>query len=60
MAAKTSFKAVQQAVRERAEDLTKITQDQQDFLAQKNRDGGKKTMKAYLWKVCGDIYDAGH
>ena len=20
----------------------------------------KKTMKAYLWKVCGDAYDAAH
>ncbi|MBR4564975.1 MAG: hypothetical protein IKO26_11040 [Paludibacteraceae bacterium] len=60
MAAKTRFKAVAQAVLERAEDLTKMTQDQQDFLAQKNLPGGKRTMKAYLWKVCGDIYDAAH
>ena len=60
MAAKTRFKAVAQAVLERAQDLTKMTQDQQDFLAQKNLDGGKRTLKAYLWKVCGDIYDAGH
>ena len=22
--------------------------------------GGKKTMKAYLWKVCGDEYDQSH
>ena len=29
-----------------------------DFLAQKDTAGGKKTMKAYLWKVCGDAYDA--
>ena len=28
--------------------------------AQKDQAGGKKTMKAYLWKVCGDIYDAQH
>jgi hypothetical protein len=60
MAAKTRFSAVAKAVKERAEDLTKMTQDQADFIAQKNLPGGKRTMKAYLWKVCGDIYDAGH
>ena len=60
MAAKTRFKAVALAVRQRAEDLTNMTQDQQNFLAQKNTAGGKKTFKAYLWKICGDIYDASH
>ena len=60
MAAMTRFSAVAKAVKERAEDLTKMTQDQADFIAQKNLPGGKRTMKAYLWKVCGDIYDAGH
>ena len=24
----------------------------------KDTAGGKKTMRAYLWKVCGDAYDA--
>ena len=33
---------------------------QANFAAQKDQAGGKKTMKAYLWKVCGDIYDAAH
>ena len=60
MAAKTRFRAVALAVRQRAEDLTNMTQDQQNFLAQKDTAGGKKTMKAYLWKICGDIYDASH
>ncbi|MBR4564725.1 MAG: hypothetical protein IKO26_09775 [Paludibacteraceae bacterium] len=60
MAAKTRFKAVAQAVKERSQDLTNMTQDQQNFLAQKNLAGGKKTMRAYLWKICGETYDAGH
>ena len=31
-----------------------------NFKAQKDSPGGKRTMKAYLWKVCGDEYDAQH
>ena len=54
------FSAVAAAVSARAKDLMKITQDQIDFKAQKDTAGGKKTMKAYLWKVCGDEYDAQH
>ncbi len=60
MAAKTRFKAVAQAVRERSQDLTNMTQDQANFIAKKDLEGGKKTMKAYLWKVCGEAYDANH
>ena len=30
------------------------------FEEQKNTAGGKKTWKSYLWKVCGDEYDAQH
>ena len=41
----------------RKEDLSKVTQDQIDFLAQKDLANGKKTMNAYLWKVCGLEYD---
>ena len=44
-------------VQERKEDLMKVTQDQAAFLAQKDTAGGKKTMKAYLWMVCGQEYD---
>ena len=51
------FKTVAQMVIERKEDLTKVTQDQAAFLAQKDLANGKKTMKAYLWKVCGEEYD---
>ena len=29
-------------------------------IAQKDTAGGKTTFKAYLWKVCGDAYDAQH
>ena len=38
----------------------RINADQTAFLAQKDTAGGKKTMKAYLWKVEGDAYDAEH
>ena len=52
------FRAVAAMVIERKEDLMKVTQDQAAFLAQKDTAGGKKTMKAYLWYVCGAEYDA--
>ena len=58
--ARARFKAVAAAVKVRKNDLNQITQDQINFAAQKDTAGGKKTMKAYLWKVCGDIYDAAH
>ena len=54
------FTAVSRAVKARKRDLQYIAQDQIDFMAQKDTAGGKKTMQAYLWKVCGDIYDAQH
>jgi len=54
------FTAVAAAVRVRAKDLMSISTDQAAFLAQKDQPGGKKTMKAYLWKVCGDAWDAEH
>lgn len=58
--ARIRFSTVAQMVNERKKDLTKITSDQQAFLAQKDLAGGKKTMKAYYWMVCGDAYDAEH
>ena len=54
------FTAVAAAVKARKEDLMQITQDQINFAAQKDQAGGKKTMKAYLWKICGEKYDAEH
>ena len=58
--ARGRFAAVSAAVKVRAKDLMQISDDQAAFLAQKDLPGGKKTMKAYLWKVCGDAYDAQH
>ena len=57
LAARLRFKAVAQAVKERKDDLSTLTQDQADFQEQLDTAGGKKTFKAYLWKVCGDEYD---
>ncbi len=58
--ARARFAAVAAAVKARKSDLNKITTDQINFAAQKDQANGKKTMKAYLWKVCGDDYDATH
>ena len=54
------FTAVAAAVKARKEDLSQITTDQINFASQKDQPGGKKTMKAYLWKICGEKYDAEH
>ena len=58
--ARERFAAVAKAVRLRRGNLSLITQDQENFLAQKDTAGGKRTMRAYLWKVCGEEYDAQH
>ena len=55
--ARNKFRAVAAMVIERKEDLTKVTTDQAAFLAQKDSANGKKTMKAYLWYICGQEYD---
>ena len=57
MAARTRFELVAQAVKARKNDLNKVSQDQMAFIAQKDSPNGKKTFRAYLWKVCGDAYD---
>ena len=57
---RSRFTEVGAAVRQRAKDLMQINADQAAFLAQRDTAGGKKTMKSYLWKVCGDAYDAQH
>ena len=57
VAARQRFQAVRAMVQARKEDLSKVTQDQLDFIAQKDKANGKKTMNAYLWKVCGTEYD---
>ena len=58
--ARARFAAVAQAVNTRRKNLSLITQDQINFLAQRDTPGGKKTMRAYYWKICGDEYDAAH
>jgi len=58
--ARTRFLTVQAAVKARAKNLSTLTDDQAAFEEQKNTAGGKKTWKSYLWKVCGDEYDAQH
>ena len=54
------FSAVAAAVSARAKDLMKISADQAAFAAQKDQPGGKKTMKAFLWKLEKEAYDAEH
>ena len=58
--ARARFTAVAAAVKARKEDLMNITKDQINFASQKDQPDGKKTMKAYLWKVCGEKYDSEH
>ena len=54
------FSAVAAAVAARAKDLMKISADQAAFAAQKDQPGGKKTMRAFLWKLEKEAYDAEH
>ena len=54
------FAAVRAMVAERADDLSHISSDQAAFIAQKDTAGGKTTMRAYLWYICGAEYDAEH
>ena len=58
--ARDRFTAVSLAVVARQKDLSKINQDQMAFIAQRDTPGGKRTMKSYLWAVCGAEYDAEH
>jgi hypothetical protein len=54
------FNAVSKAVALRRKDLMQINQDNAAFLAQRDTAGGCKTLTKYLWKVCGEAYDAEH
>ena len=58
--ARVRFASIAAAVSDRSKDLSKITNDQQAFIAQKDLAGGKKTLKAWYWMVCGNEYDAEH
>ena len=58
--ARERFAAVAAMVKARKSDLSKIASDQAAYIGQKDTATGKKTMKAYLWYVCGQEYDAQH
>ncbi len=60
VAARARFTAVRAAVATRAADLSKQLADQQAFMAQKDQAGGKKTLRAYYWAICGAEYDQQH
>ena len=60
LAARARFTAVSAAIKTRKADLMKVTEDEAAFVAQKNLAGGKKTLKAYYWMVCGNEYDQEH
>ena len=58
--ARERFASVARMVNTRRKDLSKITQDQINFLNQRNNAGGCKTMRKYYWRICGQEYDAQH
>ena len=60
LAARARFIAVAAAVKARSKNLSLMTSDQQAFLDQKDTAGGKKTLKAYYWYICGQEYDQEH
>ena len=57
LAARARFATVASMVKARKADLSKLTDDQIAFAAQKDQANGKKTMKAYYWYICGEEYD---
>ena len=60
LAARARFTAVSAAIKARKADLMHVTEDEAAFMAQKNLPGGKKTLKAWYWMVCGNEYDQEH
>ena len=58
LARRVRFATVAAAVAARKKDLSKVTTDTENFLAQRNEPNGKKTMKAYLWSLELAAYDA--
>ena len=54
------FASIAAAVSARSKDLSKISADQAAFAAQKDAPNGKKTMRAFLWKLEKEAYDAEH
>ena len=60
LAARARFTAVSAAIKARKADLMSVATDEEAFMAQKNLPGGKKTLKAWYWMVCGNEYDQEH
>ena len=60
LAVRARFTAVAAAIKTRKADLMRVAEDEAAFMAQKNLPGGKKTLKAYYWMVCGAEYDQEH
>ena len=60
LAVRARFTAVAAAIKARKADLMKVTEDEAAFMAQKNLPGGKRTLKAWYWMVCGNEYDQEH
>ena len=58
--ARSRFQAIAEMVDNRRKDLSRLTQDQMNFLAQRNSPGGKKTLKSYYWHICGLEWDSEH
>jgi len=58
LARRARFATVGVAVAARKKDLSKVTTDTENFLAQRNQPNGKKTMKSYLWSLELAAYDA--
>ena len=58
LARRVRFSTVAAAVAARKKDLSKVTTDTENFLAQRNLPNGKKTMKSYLWSLELAAYDA--
>ena len=60
VARRNRFGAISTAVNARLKDLSKISADQQAFIAQKNEPNGKKTMLSYIWSLEKASYDQAH
>ena len=60
LANRARFTAVSAAIKVRKADLMSVANDEAAFMAQKNLPGGKKTLKAWYWMVCGNEYDQEH
>jgi len=57
LAVRNRFATVAVQVNTRAHNMSTYPSDYAAFQAQIDQPGGKKTFKAYLWKVLGEVYD---